>query len=139
MSDNKNHGQSPLFEIIFQDGSIFKGGNSLYETNWLNIPINKPIKRVFYLLPNNDHLCLSNYSKYFRMSEACKDITGKNRGIVRIQYDYIMGQKDDKITCYRITLSEDKDARYKTNDITIRIFEKNSKFISGLNIDNWRG
>lgn len=139
MTDNKNHGQFPLFTIIFQDGSNFVGGNNYFETKWLNIPIKKAIKRIFYRLPNNDYLCLSDYDSYFRMSEACKDLTGKNRGIVRIQYDYIMGKKEDKVTCYRITLHEEKDARYKTNDITTRIFDINDKFIKGLNLDNWRG
>jgi hypothetical protein len=138
MTDNKNHGL-PLFTIIFQDGSNFVGGKNQYESEWLNIPIKKAIKRIFYRLPNNDCLCLSDYDSYFRMSEACKDLTGKNKGVVRIQYDYIMGKKENKVTCYRIALHENKDSRYKQGDITTRIFDVNDKFIKGLNIDNWRG
>ena len=139
MTDNKNHGQFPLFTIIFQDGSNFVGGNNYFETKWLNIPIKKAIKRIFYRLPNNDYLCLSGYDSYFRMSEACKDLTGKNKGKIRLQYDYIMGKKENKITCYRITLYKGKDSRYKIGDITTRIFNINNEFIKGLNPDNWRG
>lgn len=147
MTDNKNHGQFPLFTIIFQDGSNFVGGDNYFETKWLNIPIKKAIKRIFYRLPKNDYLCLSDYDSYFRMSEARKDLTGKNKGKVRLQYNYIMGRKGNKVTCYRITLEGNvidepvfcKDNRYKTGDITTRIFNINDKFIKGLNSDNWRG
>jgi len=138
--------QKPLFTVIFKDGKNYIGKNSLYDTGWLGIPPNKPIKRIFYRLPSNDYICLDGYEKYFRMSEACKDLNGKNRGKVRIQYDYIMGLKKDKVTCYRITLKGDliniaycKDNRYKIGDITTRIFDVNDKFIKGLNKDNWRG
>ncbi len=150
MTDNKNHGQLPLFTIIFQDGSIFVGGNSYLETKWTNIPIKKPIKRIFYRLPSNDYLCLEGYDKYFRMSEALKDLNGKQSGVVRLQYDYIMAKKGNIIRSYRITLDStaklnvrvrqlDNNSRYKTNDITTRIFDINDKFIKGLNPDIWRG
>lgn len=131
--------EKPLFTIIFKDGSNFIGKSSYYDTGWLAIPINKKIKRIFYLLPSNDYLCLEGYDSYFRMSEACKDLTGKKAGIVRIQYDYIMGIKDNKVRSYRITLANNKDDKFKREDITTRIFDKNSKFILGLNKDNFRG
>ena len=131
--------QKPLFTVIFKDDSHYVGGKDYFESKWLGIPPNKQIKRIFYRLPSNDYICLDGYEKYFRMSEACKDLNGKNRGKVRIQYDYIMGLKKDKVTCYRIALHEDKFARYKKGDITIRIFNINDKFIKGLNPDNFRG
>lgn len=131
--------QKPLFVIIFKDETKYIGGKDYYNSGWLGILPNKPIKRIFYLLPSGDYLCLDGYDKYFRMSEALKDLNGKNSGKVRIQYDYIMGKKEDKVTCYRIALHENKDARYKRGDVTIRIFNINDKFIKGLNPDNWRG
>ena len=131
--------EKPLFTIIFKDNSHYVGNTSYFDTGWLGITPNKPIKRIFYKLPNEDCICLDGYEKYFRMSEACKDLNGKQKGKVKIQYDYIMGLKKDEVTCYRITLHEDKDARYKKGDITIRIFNINDKFIKGLNPDNWRG
>lgn len=134
-----NHGQLPLFTIIFQNGSNFVGGNNYFETNWLNIPINKKIKRIFYRLPSNDCLCLEGYDSYFRMSEACKDLTGKNRDKIRIQYDYIMGIKGNKVRSYRITLANNKNDKFKMNDITTRIFDTSDKFIQGLNKENFRG
>ena len=136
----------PLYTIIFKNGDTYIGGKDRYNSGWLGILPNKPIKRIFYRLPDNNYLCLEGYEKYFRMSEACKDLNGKYRGQVRIQYDYIMGLKKDKVTCYRITLKGDliniaycKDNRYKIGDITTRIFDVNDKFIKGLNKDNWRG
>jgi len=131
--------KKPLFVVIFEDGKHYTGKTSYLETGWLGILPTKPIKRIFYRLPNNDYLCLEGYEKYFRMSEACKDLNGKHRGQVRIQYDYIMGLKQGKVTCYRITLHEGKDSRYKIGDLTTRIFDINDKFIKGLNKDNWRG
>lgn len=134
-----NHGQLPLFEIIFKDGSIFKGGTSYFETNWLNIPIKKPIKRIFYLLPSGDHLCLSGYSKYFHMIEATTDLTGKNKGKTILRYAYIMGQKGEQVRSYRITLFNNKDDKFKACDITTRIFNINDDKIKKLNQDIWRG
>jgi len=139
MTDNKNHGQLPLFTVIFKDESHFVGGDSQFETKWMNIPIKKPIKRIFYRLPSNDYLCLEGYDKYFRMSEALKDLNGIQKGKVRLQYDYILAKKGNEIRSYRITLSNNKDGRYKAKDITTRIFDINDKFIKGLNPDIWRG
>ena len=126
----------PLFIVIFKDGSQFIGGTSYFETKWLEIPF-KPIKRIFYRLPTGDYICLEG-EKYFRMSEALKDITGKERGIVKLQYDYIMVKRNNKVISYRITLINKDSERYKSGDITIREFNENNDFIKGLNPDNWR-
>ena len=66
--------KKPLFVVIFKDGKNYIGGKDYLETGWLGIKPNKPIKRIFYRMPNNDYLCLEGYEKYFRMSEACKDL-----------------------------------------------------------------
>lgn len=139
MTDKLNHGQLPLFTVIFKDKSHFVGGMDQYETNWMNIPINKPIQRIFYRLPSNDYLCLENYDKYFRMSEACKDLNGKKKGEVRLQYEYIMCLKNDTVRSYRITLHNYKNDKFKPCDITTRIFNINDDKISKLNVDIWRG
>lgn len=127
----------PLFTVIFQDGSHFVGGTDYFETKWLEIPLKK-IKRIFYKLPNNDAICLDGYNKYFHMVEALKDITGKERGIVKLQYAYIMGRKDDKVTSYRITLFNKENNRFRMGDITMREFNINDEKIQKLNPDNWR-
>jgi len=138
MTDKLNHGLLPLFTVIFEDKDNFKGGNSYYETKWKEIP-NKKIKRIFYRLPNNDYICLSGYNKYFHMVEATKDLTGIERGKVKIQYAYIMGKIKNQIISYRIVLFNKKNDKYKIGDITIRIFDINDKKIKGLNSNNWKG
>ncbi|KKL86642.1 hypothetical protein LCGC14_1942680 [marine sediment metagenome] len=92
---------SPLFSVIFKDGSHYLGGNNYFDTGWLSIP-NKKIKRIFYRLPTGDNLCLEGYEKYFHMMEGTKDWAriGK-KGITilgnkpQVEYVYIMGKKGD--------------------------------------------
>jgi hypothetical protein len=137
MSDKKNQAQLPLFTVIFEDGSHFIGGNSYFKTKWLEIPLKK-IKRIFYKLPSNDYICLAGYEKYYHMVEATKDLMGKEKGIIKLPYVYIMGEKGNKVRSYRITLLPKDNNRYKMGDVTSRIFDINDKFIQGLNPDNWR-
>ena len=131
--------KKPLFTVIFKDNSYYEGNDSYFNTGWLGILPNKSIKRIFYKLPNDDYICLNDYDKFFHMVEATNDLNGKQKGKTIIRYAYIMGKKEDKVTCYRITLHEGKDSRYKIGDITIRNFNINDKFIKGLNGDSWRG
>ena len=126
-----------LYSVIFEDGSNFQGGNSYFETNWLNIP-NKKIKRIFYRLPDGNHLCLREYDNYCHMIEATKNITGKTKGITKIEYAYIMGRKGNKVTSYRITLFNGLNNRYKLGDIIRREFDINDNFVKGLNLEGWK-
>lgn len=138
----------PLFNVIFKDNTNYLGNKSYYETGWLTIPINKPIKRIFYLLPTEDYICLDGYSNYFRMSEAVKVLTGKSKGQDILKYDYIIGIKKNIATSYRITLtnhgncinplcSEGK-GKFKIGDVCVRNFNMDDKFIKGLNLANFR-
>jgi len=129
----------PLYTIIFKNGDTYIGGKDRYNSGWLGILPNKPIKRIFYRLPDNNYLCLEGYEKYFHMIEATNDLTGRNKGKVIIRNAYIMGKRNNKIESYRISLHEDKDSRYKVGDIVKREFDLNSKFAKGLNKDNFRG
>ncbi len=127
-----------IYTIIFQDNTKYVGGNSYFETKWKGIPSDKKIKRIFYRLLNNDYICLNNYTNYYHIVEAVQDLNGKRKGEVRIEYAYILGLKDNKITSYRITLFNEPSGRYKIGDIVRREFDINSKFIKGLNKDFWR-
>ena len=128
----------PLFNVIFKDNTNYLGNKSYYETGWMTIPPNKPIKRIFYLLPTEDYLCLDGYSNYFRMSEAVKVLTGKSKGQNILKYDYIIGIKNNIATSYRITLTNDYSDKFRSNDIVVRDFNMNDKFIKGLNLANFR-
>lgn len=137
MGDMTNQVRLPLFKVIFEDGTNFIGGTNYFETKWLEIPLKK-IKRIFYKLPTNDYILLDKYEKYFHMVEALKDITGKEKGIVKLQYTYIMGQRDNKVTSYRITLFNKGNDKFKQGDITVRVFNINDEKIKKLNPDIWR-
>ena len=131
--------KKPLFVVIFEDGKHYTGNTSYLETGWLGILPNKPIKRIFYRLPDYNYLCLEGYEKYFHMIEATNDLTGRNKGKTVIRYAYIIGKRENKVESYRISLFENKDSKYKIGDIVKREFDLNSKFANGLNLDNWRG
>jgi len=126
-----------VFQVIFEDNTVFKGGSSLFKTLWNEMP-HKLIKRIFYRLPDNNHLCLSGYEKYFHMVEATMDLMGKEKGKTKIEYAYIMGKKGNIVTSYRITLFHKKDDRYKVGDIVRRDFDISDKFIKGLNPTGWK-
>jgi hypothetical protein len=92
---------------------------------------------VFYSLPNsNDYLCLEGYNKYFNMIEATTDINGASAGKVKIDSAYIMGEKDEKITCYKIALQY--TGNKKIGDIEKKEYEKTDPFILGLNKNGWK-
>ena len=134
MDDNIK--SSPLFSVIFKDNSKYLGGNSYFKTKWIGIP-NKPIKRIFYLLPTKDYLCLTGEA-FFHMVEVTTDLNGKNQGKTILRYVYIMVKKGNEIISYRITLYKEKTSRYHSRDITVRSFDINNEFIRGLNPDGWR-
>lgn len=119
-----------LFTIIFEDGDNFMGG-TLLDTKWLEIP-NKKIKRLFYKLPHGDFLCLAGYEKYYHMVEATKDLNGKYRGQVRLEYAYIMGKLGNTVRIYKINL-KNKDAYITKQEVDI-----NNTWIKKLNVNGWK-
>ena len=72
------------------------------------------------------------------MSEAVKVLTGKSKGQNILKYDYIIGIKNNIATRYRITLTNDYSDKFRSNDIVVRDFNMNDKFIKGLNLANFR-
>ncbi len=131
-----------LYTVEFNDGTSFEGG-TIFDTKWLNIP-NKKIKRIFYRLPGGNFLCLKDYEKYFHMIEAVKDITGKDKGKVKLEYAYIMGKRGRVVTSYRIALFSQischhGDSRYRQGDITVREFNIDDDKIKKLNSKGWKG
>lgn len=118
-----------IFTVVFEDESIFKGGENYLDTKWLEIP-NKKIKRIFYKLPYGDFLCLSGYDTYYHMIEATKDLNGRRRGEVRIEYAYIMGKRKDDIIVYKIDLKNKNSVIINRN--------KNNEWIKKLNSNGWK-
>lgn len=128
--------KKPLFIAILEDESLFQGGNSYEHTRWLELPTDKKIKRLFYTLPDGNHLCLDIYDRYFMMIEALKDLNGRNAGKISLEYAYVLAEKDDKITCYKISLKY--SGNEKIGDIQRIEYKNTDPFIQGLSKKGWR-
>lgn len=126
----------PIFSLVLSDDTIYQGGLTYFDTKWKEIPLDKKIKRLFYALPDGNHLCLSKFDKYYHFVEATTDINGRKTGQINLEYAYILGKKDDKITCYKISLKHRKDKFLGT--IERNEFSKDSEFVKGLCPTGWR-
>lgn len=118
----------PLFQIVFEDNTIFNGG-SYQETKWKEIPPKK-IRTLFYLLPNGDYLGLGNYERFYHFIECTTDLNGDKAGIKNLEFAYIIGQKKEVTNIYQIDL--------KTGCINLKNLKNNDEFLRKLNQDFWR-
>ena len=119
----------PLFQIFFDDNSIFDGGT--YEkTLWSSIPTNKKIRSLFYLLPTGDYLGLGGYERYYHMVECTEDLNGDKAGIKNLEFAYLIGQKKDYTAVYQIDL--------KIGCIDTKNIKNDDKFLTKLNQSFWR-
>ena len=109
-----------LYQVQFENGSVYDGGDSYRETKWNDIP-DKSIRQIVFHLPDGNALVLKEYDEFNHFCEATQDIYGSNKFTLR--YQYLMGKLGDKVISYRITLFQTKDARYKIGDITRREYE----------------
>jgi hypothetical protein len=117
-----------LYTIIFKDKEVFKGG-TLETPNWINIP-DKEISSIFYTLPTGDMLCLANFNRIYHFVEACKDITGKEKGKVKLEYTHILVDRNKKILHYKIDLQLHK--------IYSEELDYNNSMILELNPIGWK-
>ena len=118
----------PLFQVIFEDSSIFNGGD-YQKTKWTEIP-NKKIRTLFYLLPTGDYLGLGGCEKFYHFIECTEDLSGEKKGIKNLEFDYIIGQKKDYTTVYQIDL--------KNGCVNSKNIKNNDKFLTKLNPDFWK-
>ena len=124
--------KQPLFQVVFHDKTVFHGGVSNSNTRWMEIP-HKAIKRIFFLLPSGDYLCLGGYEKYNRFIEATKDWmrVGGKKGMEKlnnepkIEYIYLMGLKNGIVTSYRVAMREGKPGKdkFRKGDVTRREYK----------------
>jgi hypothetical protein len=117
---------------VFEDDTKFVGGTYM-DTKWNEIPLKK-IKQILYHLPGGDWLTLGGYDKYYHMIEATTDLIGKNRGKVRLRYAYIMGQVDDNVIRYKISL----ESQNNKIDVEKELFKETDKEIIKLNSIGWK-
>lgn len=123
--------KNPIFVVIFKDNTKYMGGLNWVDTKWLGMPL-KPIDKIFYRLPTNDYICLAQYERFYHKVEVTEDIIinqtiKKQKPIIR--YAYIMGEKNNKVFSYRITLSNSYKikANIELDDGKVREYKQNEK------------
>ena len=119
----------PLFHIVFVDGSTFNGGD-YQNTKWLEIPQDKKIRTLFYLLPTGDYLGIGGYEKLYHFVECTEDLNGDKAGVKNLESAYIIGQRKDYSIIYRIDL--------KTGSINAKQVNNDVDFLRKLNPIGWR-
>jgi len=107
-----------FFKVRYEDGTEFTSKGNYKDTKWKDIPDDKNIRAIYFFLPDNNILTLHDYESYNHIIEATQDIYNSNKFTIR--YQYLMCKKGDKVISYRITLFQNKDARYRIGDITRR-------------------
>jgi len=117
-----------LYHIIFEDNTNLSNG-TLEEPKWLEIP-NKKIRSIFYSLPTGDLLCLAGFKKIYHYCEATIDLTGTESGKKKIEYSYLIIERDNKFIQYRINQINP--------GIEINILNKDSDYIKNLNPIGWK-
>jgi len=119
----------PLFQVVFIDDSTTNGGD-YQNTKWTEIPKDKKIRTLFYLLPTGDYIGLGGYERFYHMIECTEDLNGDKAGIKNIEFDYIIGQKKEYTTIYQIDM--------KTGCVNLKNISNDDKFLTKLNQDLWR-
>jgi len=119
-----------IFELMFIDGTKYKGGIDYKDTKWKEIP-DKEIAEIRYNVPNSDEVIdLKGYEKYYHMIEATMDVMNGNQGVLNIESAYIMGFKKGNIDVCRIYL--------KTGKYDMLNFDIEDSFIKKLNPIFWK-
>lgn len=116
-----------LYTIIFKDTEKYSGG-TLLETKWLNIP-DKEISTIFYTLPTGDVLCLTHFKRIYHFVEATKDIMGKEKGKVKIEFTHLLLEREERILHYKIN---------QINGFILYEDITNSDMINQLNPNGWK-
>jgi len=109
-----------LFQVQFNDGSSYQGGEDYKNTKWLSIP-DKQIRQIAFSLPDGNLLVLRGYDEFNHFCEATQDVYNSTKFTIR--YQYLMGRLGDKVISYRVTLFEGKNNKFKIGDITRREYE----------------
>ena len=120
---------SPLFIVLFADNNLYHGKNSYIDSGWKEIP-NEPIKKIFFRMPTNDYIILSNYDRYYQFIECTQIISGENVGKNQLEALHILGQRKDKVIEYKIKLI--------TGDVKVHLHEAQSEYILSLNPIGWK-
>ena len=117
-----------LYHIVFEDNTSLSDG-TLETPKWLEIP-NKKIRSIFYSLPSGDLLCLSGFKRIYHYVEVATDLNGSESGKVKIEFTYLIIERNNKYIQYRIN---------QINvGVEINILTKESDYIKKLNPIGWK-
>jgi hypothetical protein len=116
-----------LYHIVFNTGEVFEGGD-LKTTKWMEMP-NKDIRTLFYYLPQGDVLCLSGYDAYYHSVEVTQDLMGKDKGITKIEYTYLMARIKNIVKVYKIGILK--------STLEMFIYDVNDEFVKKWNKIGW--
>jgi hypothetical protein len=119
-----------IYQIVFNNNETYSGGESLFDTKWKEIPLNKKIRTIIYFIPTQAGLMLSGFERIYHYVEAVKDLNGVESGKIKIEFSYLIIERDNKYIQYRIN--------QKSGDVEINVLDKDSKYIAGLNPTFWR-
>lgn len=119
---------SKLYHIVFEDNTTISDG-TVEEPKWLDIP-NKKIRSIFYSLPSGDMICLSGFKKIYHYVEATTDLSGNEAGKKKIEYAYLIIERNKEYLQYRIN--------HINFGIEVNILSENSQYIKSLNQCGWK-
>jgi len=121
---------NPLFIAYLKSGKQYIGNNDYLDPKWKDII--GEVDKVFFRLPDGNFFVMHSYKKYIYLVEGTQDLTGQNRGKLRVEYLYFMGLRNGIVDSYRITMFDKRKDRYKIGDITKRQYkweEMKNKYI----------
>ena len=118
-----------LFQIIFDDNSVFNGGD-YQNTKWMEIPIDKKIRSLFYLLPTGDYLGLGGFKRVYQYVEVLTDLNGSESGKIKIDFICLIVEKESEYIQYKIN--------HQDTGVEINILKKDSDYVKKLNQIGWR-
>ncbi len=124
-----------IFQVIFEDGSEFKGGDPV-APKWNKCSTEKKIQRLEILLPNEiDKIVLEGYERYNFFIGARKPM---NNSEIIISHIYGLGCRKGIVCSYRITLTSSRTNKHKVGDITVRKFPIGKEGIGRTSTSGWR-
>jgi hypothetical protein len=117
-----------LYHIVFEDNTSLAAG-TLQQPKWLDVP-DKKIRSIFYSLPTGDMICLAGFKKIYHYVEVTTDLTGAEKGKTKIEYTYLIIERDNKYIQYRINQINPS--------VEVNILSKDSQYIKSLNQVGWK-
>ena len=128
-----------IFRVTFKDGTTYKGGSSIYNSGWDEMP-DKEISCLAYFIEEGEWALLEGHEAYAHLIEVTQNIHGPKGTDFRgqLRNAYIMTLKNGVVTSHRISLKgvagED---RFQRGDRTKRNFPLGKEF-KGRPVSSWK-